>query len=207
MKNLSLALWSPAVAPVCNCNFSRENAHSRNAAFCLMTLLLVAVLWPGAASAQGTSGGWLTTIANPTPAASDLFGSSVASVAGDRVLVGAEGAAEAYLFDLNGTLLTTFTNPIPVAGDNFGTSVAVVGNDQVLISAIDYGSSRGTGGAAYLFNTNGTLLTTITNPTPAASDLFGCNDREGAEGCRTQTLNLKCNTSPSCTTYSLPSIR
>lgn len=126
-----------------------------------------------------TNGTLLTTFTKPFPAAGG-FGLSVAAVGIDRVLIGApydntgaSGDGVAYLFNTNGALLTTFTNPVPATGDNFGTAIAAVGNDRILISAIDYGAAKGTGGAAYLFNTNGTLLTTFTNPTPASGDYFG----------------------------------
>ncbi len=124
-----------------------------------------------------TNGTLLNTFTNPTLATFDNFGTSLTGVGNDRVLIGAPndhaGAGAAYLFRTNGTLLTTFTNPAPVAGDNFGASVAAVGIDRVLISAIDYEGAKGTGGTAYLFDTNGILLTTFTNPTPEAYDYFG----------------------------------
>ena len=125
----------------------------------------------------GTNGTLLTTITNPTPAVHNAFGIfGIAAVGRDRVIVGAPDAdtgawraGVAYLFNTNGVLLNTFTNPAPTSEDNFGTAVAAVGNDRVLISANDYGRLKN-GGAAYLFNTNGTLLTTFTNPTPPATD-------------------------------------
>jgi hypothetical protein len=124
----------------------------------------------------------LTTFTNPNPAFQELFGSSVAAVGSDTVLIGAyfddlsvEDAGAAYLFSTNGTLLTTFPNPTPAVGDFFGSSLTAVGKDLVLIGA--YGEHTGGlySGAAYLFSTNGTLLTTITNPTPTSSsfDHFG----------------------------------
>ena len=129
----------------------------------------------GAAYLFSTNGTLLTTFTNPTPAASDYFGYSVAAVGSDRVLIGAyqddTGGADAgvaYLFSTNGTLLTTFTNPTPAASDYFGYSVAAVGSDQVLIGAYQDNTGAAHAGAAYLFSTNGTLLTTFTNPTPAA---------------------------------------
>ncbi|HEY9171793.1 MAG TPA: hypothetical protein VI136_05870, partial [Verrucomicrobiae bacterium] len=122
-----------------------------------------------------------TTIANPTPAVGDQFGCSVAAVGTDRVLIGAyrddtgaDNAGAAYLFSTSGTLLTTFTNPTPVASDNFGISVSAVGTELVVIGAHQDGTAGPSGaGAAYLFSTNGTLLTTFTNPTPATDDNFG----------------------------------
>ena len=134
----------------------------------------------GVAYLFDTNGILLTTFTNPTPATNDSFGSSVAALGSDRVLIGAHGnsmggpyCGAAYLFSTNGTLLTTFANPTPAANDNFGLSVAALGSDQVLIGA--YGNSTGGPycGAAYLFSTNGTLLTTFANPTPARNDSFG----------------------------------
>ena len=134
----------------------------------------------GAAYLFSTNGALLFTFNNPTPAAQDNFGSSVAAVGSDCVLIGAPygdaggtDVGEAYLFSTNGTLLTTFTNPTPASLDTFGSSVASVGSDRVLIGALGDDTGALGAGAAYLFNTNGTLLTTFTNPTPASSDFFG----------------------------------
>ncbi len=134
----------------------------------------------GAAYLFNLNGALLTTLTNPTPAATDFFGIAVAAVGSDRVLVGAYGdntgasdAGAAYLFSTNGTLLTTFTNPTPAANDFFGWSVAAVGSGRVLIGSYNDSSGGVNAGAAYLFSTNGTLLTTFTNPTPVAGDHFG----------------------------------
>ncbi|HXG49249.1 MAG TPA: hypothetical protein VNO52_16620, partial [Methylomirabilota bacterium] len=126
------------------------------------------------------NGTLLTAFTNPTPAFNEQFGHALAAVGTDRVLVGAAyddtGAADAgaaYFFHANGTLLTTFTNPTPAVGDRFGYAVAAVGTDRVLIGAYFDDTGATNAGAAYLFSTNGTLLTTFTKPTPAPSDLFG----------------------------------
>jgi len=127
-----------------------------------------------------TNGTLLTVYTNPSPAAYDEFGWSVAGVGSDHVLIGAyrkdvgalnDGAA--YLFNTNGTLLTTFTNPTPANSDEFGYALAAMGNDRVIISALRDNTGAAQAGAAYLFRTDGTLLTTFTNPTPAADDFFG----------------------------------
>ena len=134
----------------------------------------------GAAYLFGTNGALLATFLNPAPAAEDEFGLILAAAGSDRVLIGTPwddtGAADSgvmYLFSTNGTLLTTFTNPTPASLDCFGASVAAVGNDRVLIGAFGDDTGASSAGAAYLFNTNGTLLITFTNPTPASSDYFG----------------------------------
>jgi hypothetical protein len=117
---------------------------------------------------------------NPTPAFSDNFGNAIAAMGTDKVLIGAKfddtgagNAGSVYLFSIGGTLLTTITNPTPVASDSFGSAVAVMGTDKVLVTAIRDDTGAVDTGAAYLFNTNGALLTTFTNPTPADNDLFG----------------------------------
>jgi hypothetical protein len=136
----------------------------------------------GAAYLYSTNGALLTSFTNPTPAADDYFGFSVIAVGNDRVLVGAwsddtgaRDAGAAYLFNTNGALLTIFTNPVPLPYDNFGYSLAASGNDRLLIGSVGDNSSVDNAGAAYLFSTNGVLLATFTNPTPAAGDSFGCS--------------------------------
>jgi hypothetical protein len=119
-----------------------------------------------------TNGTLLTTFAG--------VGSPLAAVGDNRVLFGVQGAdigatdaGAAYLYSVSGTLLTTFTNPTPATADFFGRSVAAVGNDLVLVGAPNDDTAGTDGGAAYLFNANGTLLTTFINPTPPGGDNFG----------------------------------
>lgn len=117
-----------------------------------------------------TNGEWLNTFTNPAPASAKDFGSSVTAAGFDGVLIGTRGvldAGAAYLFDTNAVLRATFTNPTPQADERFGSSVASFGSDRVLIGAPRDESAAPIGGAAYLFGTNGVLLTTFTNPSPA----------------------------------------
>lgn len=72
-----------------------------------------------------------------------------------------------------GFTLLTITNPTPADLDFFGAYVAVLGTDRVLIGAHLDDTGATDAGAAYLFSTNGTLLTTFTNPMPAYGDYFG----------------------------------
>jgi hypothetical protein len=133
----------------------------------------------GAAFLFDVNGRLLTTFTNPTPAL-QLFGNSAAAMGTDRVLIGAPYASNvfnwsglAYLFSSNGTLLTTFTNPTPAESDFFGYVMAAAGNDQVLFGTPYADESAPGSGAAYLFNTAGTLQVTFTNPGPTIDDLFG----------------------------------
>jgi hypothetical protein len=146
-------------------------------------VIIGAPVWredPGSIEAIGvvylmsTNGTVVKAFLNPDPQETSEFGFSVAPFGNDRVLIGSRslGFGEAYLFNTNGTLLMNFTNPTPAGFDYFGHSVAAIGTDRVLVGAPydDLGATDA--GVAYVFNTNGILLTTITNPTPAVSDAF-----------------------------------
>jgi hypothetical protein len=138
----------------------------------------------GAAYLFSTDGTLRTTFTNPVPGDMDYFGADLAAMGNDKVLIGAPGATDlgvertgmAYLFSTNGMLLTTFTNPSPAYFASFGAGVAAVGEDLVIIGATGdiFGANNKTG-IAYLFDSSGTLLTTITNPTPNphSSERFG----------------------------------
>ncbi|MBI3737237.1 hypothetical protein HY256_12095, partial [Candidatus Sumerlaeota bacterium] len=135
---------------------------------------------------DGSTGGLLLTLHNPTPAMDDEFGESVAAV-GNNILVGcprndtgASNAGSAYLFDgTTGALLLTINNPNPVAGDEFGNRVAAIGTNLVIAAwQADVGATDA--GVVYVFDgtqtgTTSTPILTINNPAPgpAAGDSFG----------------------------------
>ena len=143
-------------------------------------IVIVYSMFSLALKAHGGTDWLMITYTNPTPEIDDHFGNALAGVGDDRVLIGtiqddigASNAGGAYLFDLDGTLLTTYTNPAPEIGDQFGFSVSSVGTDKVLIGARSDNTGAFQAGAVYLFDLDGTLLTTYTNPTPAGQDWFG----------------------------------
>jgi hypothetical protein len=137
--------------------------------------------YQGTASLYTTGGALLLTLTNPANSAGGNFGYAVAAVGTDKLLVGApydhpdtnSPVGQAYLFDLSGNLLTTFINPEPVFDDRFGNAVCAVGTDKVLIAAFRDDAGADAAGTCYLFNLNGTLLNTYTNPTPQAGDYNG----------------------------------
>lgn len=132
---------------------------------------------------DGATGNVLQKFVNPNPASPpfnrDFFGDSVTGF-GDDVLVSApqedvvsqdEGAV--YLFDgATGQLLHTFLSPTPDIGDDFGSAVATVGNNIAIAAAFD-ATAAVNGGAVYLFDGNGNLITTITSPNPVEFSQFG----------------------------------
>lgn len=129
----------------------------------------------GAAYLFNTNGTLLLSFTNPVPKMGAQFGEAMSAMGNNRVIIGArfaDGGGAAYLFDTNANLLTTFTNPTPSSVLQFGSSVAALGRDRVLIGAQGYQLSIPNSGAAFLFSTNGILLTTITNPIPG-DNLFG----------------------------------
>jgi hypothetical protein len=91
---------------------------------------------------------------------------------------GVSDAGRAYVFNTTtGALISTLNNPSPNASDWFGGSVAVSGTMAVVGASSDE-SDGATGtvdaGRAYVFDTTtGTLLATLNNPSPNASDAFG----------------------------------
>jgi hypothetical protein len=136
----------------------------------------------GVAYLFGTNGTLLAPFINPTPTLYDFFGYAAAAIGSDRILISAPGdrtgaayAGSVYLFSTNGALLTTFTNPTPAINDQFGCSLSVLGNDRVIIGALTDDTGATDAGAAYLYNIDGTLLTTFTNPFPSALALFGAS--------------------------------
>jgi hypothetical protein len=66
------------------------------------------------------------------------------------------------------------TNPAPEAFDQFGWDFAPVGDDRIVVGTPyrDVGATPDAG-MFQVFNRSGTLLNTVTNPTPAAFDYFG----------------------------------
>ena len=134
----------------------------------------------GSAYIYNTNGLLLVTITNPAPAIGDSFGSSVAGLGSDRVIVGADlddaGAADAgsvYIYDTNGTRLVTITNPAPAIGDKFGSSVASLGSDLIIVGSCLDDAGASNAGSTYIYDASGALLITITNPVPASDDNFG----------------------------------
>lgn len=141
--------------------------------FSAVLLAAALLLWPGSTFAQGSSAPLLTAFTNPAPAVGDGFGISVTAVGSERVLIGTYRKNVANLFSTGGAMLVTYTYPNPEKLGAFGSSVAAMGSDRVLIGAPGNDTVSASAGAVYLFSTNGTLLTTFTNPIPANNDGFG----------------------------------
>ncbi len=134
---------------------------------------------PGGAFLYDQSDQSLTAISNPSPAAGDRFGFSVAAQAGNLIIgapfAGAGG--KVYIFDQSGNLLQTLENPQGgIPGESFGVTVTTIGTDFVLVSAVqdfDEVIPPTLAGRAYLFDLNGNFRQSYTNPTATVGDFFG----------------------------------
>ena len=128
------------------------------------------------------TGNLIQTITNPFPGLDDRFGNGVA-ITNDYVAIGAPlvdteavDSGRVYIYDTtNWNLIHTILNPTLSAGDYFGHIVAAE-NDKVVVAArlTDIGAIDS--GAAYIFDaTSGSLLHSLSNPSPAIDDRFGVN--------------------------------
>jgi len=137
----------------------------------------------------GTAGSPLLELGNPDPAFGDLFGSSVAALGGNKIVVGTPNADEVgsdtgsvYVFDgtasgVTTTPILTINNPSPASGDRFGFAVSVMG-DFVLVGAPFDDTTGFNAGTIYIFDgtatgTIDTPILTINNPNPTSGDEFG----------------------------------
>ncbi|WP_435640831.1 Lcl domain-containing protein [Micavibrio aeruginosavorus] len=130
---------------------------------------------------DATTGALVSTLSNPSPVATDSFGWSV-GISGNLVVVGAYGddtgassAGIVYVFNATtGVLVSTLNNPSPTAFDGFGWSVDISGSLAVVGAYADDPGGVSNTGAAYVFDANtGALVSTLSNPNPAAADNFG----------------------------------
>jgi hypothetical protein len=125
------------------------------------------------------------TLNNPSPAASDWFGWSVA-ISGTRVVVGARNddalainAGSTYVYDLlSGTPalpVVTLNKPGPAADDNFGNSVAISGS-RIVVGAPFDDTGATNAGSAYVYDvSSGTPIVPVAilnNPGLAVNDQF-----------------------------------
>lgn len=129
----------------------------------------------------------IVTLNNPTPAAFDYFGYSVA-ISGNYVVVGAyqddtgtTDAGSAYVYDLTSKTpsvpVTILNDPTPVSGsDNFGISVAASGK-YVVVGAYQDDTGASDDGSAYVYDVSSMTpalpILTLNNPSPTDGDEFG----------------------------------
>jgi len=120
------------------------------------------------------------TLTSPNLQDYGTFGYS-AAISGSTLVVGAPGetvggnayAGNVYVFKATtGSLVKTLTSPNPPSGE-FGFSVAMSGKTVVVGAPEETYSGELSAGRAYVFNTAGTLLTTLVSPDPQIGADFG----------------------------------
>ena len=129
-----------------------------------------------------TTGALLRTIDDPTSTFfSTKFGDS-AVISGNIIAAGLPGftdngtpAAKIYLFDATtGSLIRTLNQPTVSSYESFGSVLAVSGNQLLVGDAYATVQSQDSAGAVHVFDmTTGTLLRSITNPSPRWRERFG----------------------------------
>jgi hypothetical protein len=125
------------------------------------------------------NGGFETQI-NPPNANTFQFGYNVSiNNAGDKIVVGQNyigggGNETVYTYSRSGTTWSLLANiPTPTADIFFASSIAMDGNNTIVIGANRANTNGTFSGAAYVYHSNGTLLTTLLASDGAASDSFG----------------------------------
>lgn len=120
------------------------------------------------------TGAVVRKFSSPTP--NGEFGSAVA-LSGELAVIGAylddnsDGAVYVYRHATTAPPLRIVA-PAPATGSNFGFRVAVQ-NDLVIAVAFASDLAAADAGAVFVFSSAGQLLTSITDPTPSASHVFG----------------------------------
>lgn len=121
------------------------------------------------------------TFTSPKPQPSGFFGYATA-ISGTTVAVGAptqNSTSQAYggvvyLFhSTTGALFGSLSSPLAQKDDYFGFSVAISGRDVVVGAPLTNLTGATYGGRAYVFSTTGTLLATLSSPTPQFMGEFG----------------------------------
>jgi hypothetical protein len=130
------------------------------------------------------SGALRVVLPNPTPLATDHFGSSVA-VSGKSVVVGCNRygstSVNVYVYDLGNANPTVpvaiLKNPSPTEQADFGFSVAVLGT-RIVVGATPKRKAKITG-SVYLYDLSNEKpnvpAATLKNPSPTSYGNFGCS--------------------------------
>ncbi|NOX59839.1 MAG: hypothetical protein GXP29_13420 [Planctomycetes bacterium] len=125
------------------------------------------------------SGDVLRTVLNPSPAANDSFGASVAGLS-NKIVIGAPlddtdgpNVGSAYLADAaTGAILWTVAKPNPVDGDQLGLNVGAAGGRAIVGATLGDTGATNAGSLIVVDAASGTLVGALENPSPEADDNF-----------------------------------
>ena len=138
------------------------------------------IIFPGTVYGFDYEGNHVLSIQAPEPEDRACFGKSM-DISDDKIIIGeyfatvddVYRAGRAYLFNTDGEHLQTFESPSPEYSALFGFSVSIDG-DTVVIGARDADVDPDPkAGMAYVFDVDGTLLQTLTAPSPGPIAIFG----------------------------------
>jgi len=118
-------------------------------------------------------------------------------------------AGAVFRYNNSGSVVDSIGNPDPLTGDQFGAAVAGLGDGFMVIGAPRKDVHSPTGaftvdvGAAYLYTTDGFLMTALENPTFLPGDGFGATvARMGDDALLVSRLGVGFNTASIGTVYS-----
>ncbi len=149
-----------------------------------------------------TTGGFLFSITNPTPAAGDEFGARVAlagtlfAISAPRAPLGNfSGTGVVHLVDGgSGRLVRTIENPTPASGDDFGRGLAALGSGTLAIGAPEATSAGvGSAGVVQVIAIN---LRPVAIPQSIGSTGGALNIRLGATDANGDSLTFRVVTPP-----------
>ena len=137
------------------------------------------IIFPGTVYGFDYEGNHVLTLQAPEPEDRACFGMSM-DISGDKIIIGeyyatvddVYRAGRAYLFNTDGEHLQTFEAPSPQYSALFGFDVSIDGN-VVVIGARDADvGAHPKAGEAYVFDVDGTLLQTLTAPSPGPIAIY-----------------------------------
>jgi len=142
---------------------------------------------------SGTFGGEVKLL-SPDQAASDRFGTSVAAMVGNFVVVGSprdddlgSNSGSVYLYQrqpiIGGvawTIIEKFIAPDGAAGDNFGHALAVSGNNRIVVGApLEDNAGGADAGAVYIFSATGLISLSWDAGNKIVAAVGGANEQFG----------------------------
>ena len=121
----------------------------------------------------------IKTIQAPEQVSHTMFGKSI-TIRGETVVIGEiyaevdghERAGKAYIYDTDWNLVATLQSTAPRDGGEFGRGTAI-GGDIIVVGERRADVITEKEGKAYVFDLEGTLVSTLTSPDPTVGAQFG----------------------------------
>ena len=135
--------------------------------------------WSGSAYLFNTQGTFVSKLNAPDGVSDELFGWDVA-ISNTTIVItspwnnnqNGNFSGSAYMFDTEGNFISKLLDPDGATGDRFGYSVAIF-SENIVLGSPNNDENGDNSGAAFLFNSSGTLITKLLAPNGMPGDRFG----------------------------------